>query len=300
LQCASSLREWLVDDQRLEFGLTLKRGTRSLLPCPRCRNSLCRSKFSAATIHHCLACSLIWLPPAEAAKMPLRPERGWEQGNDWPSASLEGIKWGPHPPLATLALLSCFLLISYLLWKREIPDYLVCFPRDPLRYFGLPLALSLFTHGSLAHLAGNAYFLLHAGSALETHLGWQKLLLLFFLSGLGAKLSQALFTDMGSLGASGAVSGVLVALAASQPNALYVFRPTAFLRGVPVLSLLAVSIRIPIWLCVAAWFGWDAFAMGYFQGEAASGVGHAAHLGGGLTGALLSLQLLPSAKEKAA
>jgi membrane associated rhomboid family serine protease len=283
-QSISSLREWIEGEHRFEFGLRLRKGKQGSLPCPRCNKRLLCTKVFGECIEHCAGCELAWLTPSACAKMPL--SQGSKRERESPLAPFEGLKWGPYPPFATLAILFLFALVAFVLHGREIPEYFVCMPREPLRYLGFPFLLSIFAHGNFAHLACNLYFLFLAGTALETHLGWKRFLLLFFLSALGAKISQAAHTNMGSLGASGAVSGVLMALAALQPSALYVFRPLFLLQGLPVFSGLAVSIKLPIWLCVVIWSAFDALSLGQFREGAFSQIGHAAHLGGALTGAL--------------
>ena len=76
----------------------------------------------------------------------------------------------------------------------------------------LSLFSSLFLHGSFMHLAGNMLFLYIYGDNVEHQLGRIKFLLMYFLTGVIATISFAVFAgnSMAPLvGASGAISGVL-------------------------------------------------------------------------------------------
>src|SRR5687768_7068823 len=83
----------------------------------------------------------------------------------------------------------------------------------------LTLIISMFMHGGIAHIAGNMLFLWIFGDNLEDRLGHVRYLIFYLLCGLIASLAHVFTTaafageqaDMlvPSLGASGAISGVL-------------------------------------------------------------------------------------------
>src|SRR5262245_53359980 len=76
----------------------------------------------------------------------------------------------------------------------------------------LPVFYSMFLHGSVAHVAGNCWFLWIFGNNVEDRLGPVKYLLLYLLAGVAAALAQfAAHPDstIPMIGASGAISGVL-------------------------------------------------------------------------------------------
>ena len=75
------------------------------------------------------------------------------------------------------------------------------------------LLTGIFLHGSIIHLLCNCYSLYILGSQIESLLGKFKYLVIYFFSGLtGALLSTILGGDAGSIGASGAIFGLMGAL----------------------------------------------------------------------------------------
>jgi membrane associated rhomboid family serine protease len=80
----------------------------------------------------------------------------------------------------------------------------------------LTLLFSMFMHGSLAHLGGNMLYLYIFGDNVEDRLGRLRYLIFYLVCGLAASLSHIAVTYLfggdpriASLGASGAISGVL-------------------------------------------------------------------------------------------
>jgi membrane associated rhomboid family serine protease/Zn-finger nucleic acid-binding protein len=303
---ASTLRAWIVDDYQVDFGLTLEKNKKGRRCCPRCNKQFLLSRFYQLPIEHCSGCSLVWLTDALLERMPLKPECDREHsGSSVPIpltlrlrpgveavddiySPFEGVRRGKETPWATLALVLAFAAFSYAFWYLGEPGYFVALPREPFRYFGLPLLLATFTHTDWPHLFGNAYFLLMAGTVVESHLGWRRFLALFVVCAVGARIAHALNTGVGSLGASGAISGIVIALVATQPKAFYSYRPLGSVLSTPLLGdLFTVSLRVPIWLWAFAWFGFDLFLMS-LESWYHDGVGHAAHLGGAVLGALLA------------
>lgn len=71
------------------------------------------------------------------------------------------------------------------------------------------LVSAIFVHASLLHLGLNAYGLYILGPALEKFYGWQKFLVIFVVSGLGGTLATLWWGDSPSVGASGAIFGII-------------------------------------------------------------------------------------------
>jgi hypothetical protein len=127
------------------------------------------------------------------------------------------------------------------------------------------LVTSIFTHASFEHLFFNMFGLLLFGTLLENIVGRKRWLLLFFTAGIvGSLATIPLYTA--SLGASGAIFGLMGALAVFRP------RMTVYISWVPM----------PMALAVAVWAAGD--LMGLFI---PSGVANAAHLAGLGVGLLL-------------
>jgi membrane associated rhomboid family serine protease len=141
-----------------------------------------------------------------------------------------------------------------------------------------------FVHGGMAHLAFNMITLFFFGPLLEGVLGPAAFLLLYFGSDLFANgLTFAMHRNdphYASIGASGAISGVLFAFCLFAPFAkLYVF----FAIPMPaiVFSILYVVVSV--------------YAMGQREEGQMGGIAHEAHLGGAIGGVLITIALVPAA-----
>ncbi|MEJ5287487.1 rhomboid family intramembrane serine protease [Bacteroidetes/Chlorobi group bacterium Naka2016] len=132
-----------------------------------------------------------------------------------------------------------------------------------------------FIHGGIWHLFFNLFALWMFGVELESIWGSRKFLTFYLLSGIGAGLFQLfiapLFAEpLPTIGASGAVFGVLTAFGFTFPN-----RPV---------FMFPIFIPIPAKFFVILYAGL-AFLLG-ITGSAGN-VAHIAHLGGAVTGFLL-------------
>jgi membrane associated rhomboid family serine protease len=148
----------------------------------------------------------------------------------------------------------------------------------------LTLLTSMFMHGGIAHLLGNMLFLWIFGDNIEDELGHARYLAFYLVCGVLASLahvfaSAALGRDMlvPSLGASGAISGVLGAYILLHP-----------FRRVTVL-LFRILTEVPAWVAIGMWFVFQIISSLGMLGAGAEkgGVAYAAHVGGFLAGAIL-------------
>jgi rhomboid protease GluP len=73
------------------------------------------------------------------------------------------------------------------------------------------LVTSTFLHGSIMHLFFNVYVLYSLGSTLERLLGTSRFVVLYLASGLGGALLSLVFLEGTSVGASGALWGLMAA-----------------------------------------------------------------------------------------
>ena len=158
----------------------------------------------------------------------------------------------------------------------------------------LTLVTSMFLHGGIAHLFGNMLFLLIFGDNVEDKLGHIKYILFYFLCGILAGLSHvtaSVVLDQNllipSLGASGAISGVLAAYILLFPH-----------RGVHVWIFFFV-VTLPAFIVVGMWFVFQVLnGMGSLGGQETGGVAYAAHIGGFIAGLLLIKKFLPADKRR--
>ncbi len=150
------------------------------------------------------------------------------------------------------------------------------------------LISSQFLHGGLLHLAGNMLFLWIFGNNVEEKLGHIKYLFFYLTCGVLASLTQWYFSQnssIPSLGASGAIAGVLGA---------YVLRfPQAEILGVIPLGFFFPTFRVPAFYFLGLWFVEQAFyGLASLEtptniGMESGGIAYWAHAGGFLFGAIL-------------
>ncbi len=146
----------------------------------------------------------------------------------------------------------------------------------------LTLFTSLFMHGDWLHLGGNMLFLWIFGDNVEHRIGHVAYLVFYLLAGVVASFAQ-IFTDTDSiiptLGASGAISGVLGAYLVMFPtNRVTVFL-LRFLLPVPAI------VAIGMWAVFQFISGIGAASVAAETG----GVAYMAHIGGFVAGLLAGL-----------
>lgn len=151
---------------------------------------------------------------------------------------------------------------------------------------GLPfltLVTSLFLHGGFFHLAGNMLYLWIFGDNVEDRMGSARFLFFYLLCGVIATLVQV-YADFSSkvpvLGASGAIAGVLAAY-------LLLFPKARVMVLVPIFYFLRTLI-LPAWLVLGGWILLQVVAVEISPLKTGGGIAYYAHLGGFLTGLLLT------------
>jgi membrane associated rhomboid family serine protease len=144
----------------------------------------------------------------------------------------------------------------------------------------VPYFTSMFLHGSWMHVIGNMWFLFIFGDNVEDYLGHFKYLTFYILTGLIAMAAQVavnVHSTMPTVGASGAIAGVL--------GAYFVLYPRA-----RVLTWFFIFVLwVPAWIILGYWFVLN-FLSGTassVQGQNMGGVAFWAHVGGFAAGALL-------------
>lgn len=154
-------------------------------------------------------------------------------------------------------------------------------PFDAVPYWLTPLTATLL-HGGILHIGLNLMMFIICGRQVESVLGGGRLALLYVAGAYGAASAQYLVDPTSMvpmIGASGAISAVL------GTYALMFGRGKV--RSIGPLSALAVR---GLWLAVA----WTAIQWGVSYASAAGpfGVATAAHVGGFITGLILTPALL--------
>jgi len=138
----------------------------------------------------------------------------------------------------------------------------------------------MFLHGSFWHFLGNMWFLYIFGDNVECHLGSLRFLGFYILSGLFSALFHFLlnmYSPMPTIGASGAIAGVMGAYFLLYPGA-------RILTLIPIL-IFPLFIHIPAFVFLGLWFLMQ-FLNAAGQ-QAGSNIAWWAHVGGFITGIVL-------------
>ncbi|MTJ50628.1 rhomboid family intramembrane serine protease [Dolichospermum sp. UHCC 0259] len=152
------------------------------------------------------------------------------------------------------------------------------------------LFTSQFLHGGWWHLISNMVYLWVFGNNIEDRLGHFKYLLFYLICGAIAALCQwfiGIYSTIPSLGASGAISGVL--------GAYLIWFPQARITTLVFLGFFITTINIPALVVIGIFFIQNLIA-GFASLQAAAkmsvetgGVAYWAHLGGFVVGSIFAL-----------
>ncbi len=152
---------------------------------------------------------------------------------------------------------------------------------NPVIY--IPFISNIFLHGGWGHFIGNMWTLFIFGDNVEDRMGRFRYLLFYLICGALASathyyLYQA--STIPSLGASGAISGVMGAY-------LFLFPKSRIIFFIPVLFI-PFFIPIPAFIYLIIWFAGQ-FLSGTYTlfHNVAAGIAFWAHIGGFLSGVLI-------------
>jgi len=143
------------------------------------------------------------------------------------------------------------------------------------------LITSMFMHGGWAHLLGNMLFLWVFGDNIENRIGHMRYLIFYLVCGIIASLSHVFVSGSDSLtpslGASGAISGVLGGYLLLFPS-----------RRVRVIMGRGIT-TVPAFVALGIWIVFQVISqMGVLGGDqGGGGVAYAAHIGGFIAGLAL-------------
>src|SRR5215469_2854443 len=156
------------------------------------------------------------------------------------------------------------------------------------------LFTSMFLHGGWMHVLGNMLFLWVFGRNVEDLLGSARFLVFYLVCGLAAALTQILtnlYSPVPTIGASGAIAGVMGAYLVKFPRARIVTLLPIF--------FFFTTMEIPAALLLLFWFGMQFLSgIGSLTETDYSGGGVAffAHIGGFVAGMLL-VKLFPERRR---
>jgi membrane associated rhomboid family serine protease len=142
---------------------------------------------------------------------------------------------------------------------------------------------SMFMHGGLMHIAGNMLYLWIFGDNVEDMLGPVKFVVFYLACGVAAAGAQILSSPnstVPTLGASGAIAGVL--------GAYLITHGGARVFSIVTLGFFWTTAWIPAWLVLGLWFVLQIFSQtALLASPQTGGVAYMAHIGGFVAGAFL-------------
>ncbi len=201
-------------------------------------------------------------------------------------------------PLLTVTLIAVNLLVFlyqvslspkagqlFVFQFGAIPSVVSGDQRLPSQVAVIPPVLSLFSsmflHGGWMHLIGNMWYLWIFGDNIEDAMGRMRFLSFYIISGLAASLCHALTnltSQIPTIGASGAISGVL--------GAYFLLYPQARVLVLIPLGFFTRLIYVPAIVALGFWFLLQLLS-GTMSDVQGGGVAWWAHIGGFIAGMLL-------------
>src|SRR4029453_2046048 len=184
-------------------------------------------------------------------------------------------------PWATWLLSAVIICASLVAFSnlREVVQRFGLIPAEATRLGGLTFVTSFFLHAGIIHLAGNMYFLLAFGHAVENFLRPLRYLALIALAAFIGDLAHIALdprSQIPCIGASGGIAGVITFYALNFPRMRLAFLMRwgfVWFRW----------IRLPAWFVFVLWILFQ--IIGTLEQKAGmSSVSSAAHLGGAATG----------------
>jgi membrane associated rhomboid family serine protease len=197
----------------------------------------------------------------------------------------------PYVTIALIVVNSVIFLFELSLDPFSRNHLIYAYGIVPDRLHVATLVTSMFLHGGWMHIIGNMWFLWIFGDNIEDILGHGKYLFLYFACGVAAGILFVLtspYSRVPTIGASGAIAGVMGAYVVKFPHAR-------------VLTLLFIfvfvtTIEVPAVIMLVYWFVIQLFSgLGSIADShvAQGGVAWFAHVGGFLAGMLL-VSILPT------
>jgi membrane associated rhomboid family serine protease len=187
---------------------------------------------------------------------------------------------GPLSPAVKALIVTNVVMFLAMPFVPAIADYLTLVPADVLHGRVWQVVTYMFLHGNLAHIFFNMLALWMFGTELERMWGTPFFVRYYFATGIAAAFTTIVFSmapmpitaklfGLGTIGASGAIYGLLLAYGLTFPN-----RPLLLFLLFPVPAKYAVMIFGGIELFLSA-------------SDVGGGVAHITHLGGLAAGYVL-------------
>jgi membrane associated rhomboid family serine protease len=202
----------------------------------------------------------------------------------------------------TAALDNLFLAAGVVPIEFTHPGTLVG-PPPPLGTPITTLFTSMFLHGGLLHIASNMLYLFIFGDNVEDRLGHLGFFIFYFACGIVAGLTHIVVNNLvggdgaqiPSIGASGAIAGVLAAYLVLFPHAQV--RTLIFIGPFILVPRIAAAFLIVFWFITQFISGLTALSS--TAQDASGGVAVWAHVGGFIAGLILVRVIRPRERQPA-
>lgn len=209
----------------------------------------------------------------------------------------------------TIVIVNVLIFLGYMgLRGQELEKLLLYFGLVPVRYTSgevaqhfnifeqiIPFFTSLFLHGGLLHLIGNMWSLWIFGDNIEDHFGHWRFLLLYIVFGImagGLHIATNLGSAVPTIGASGAIAGVMGAY-------MILFPRSRVITLIPIFIFIQL-VEIPAPVFFILWFLLQLFygTMSMAAGGSLQNVAWWAHIGGFLAGIAAAYLIGPKKKRR--
>ena len=142
---------------------------------------------------------------------------------------------------------------------------------------------SMFLHGGWLHIIGNMLYLWIFGNNVEDSMGHLRFVIFYLLTGTIAACAHIAIqpdSTIPTIGASGAVSGIL--------GAYLVLHPHARIKTLVPLFVFFTVTYLPAWLFLVVWIGWQLLSQTLLPvASNGGGIAYGAHIGGFVAGMVL-------------
>lgn len=205
-------------------------------------------------------------------------------------------------PFITLALIAVNVVVWFYYQGAGSPDWMLASicrygmipagltgaPPDPSAPTICPqegvgwhtLFTSMFLHGGWLHMIGNMWFLWIFGNNIEDSMGRIRYLAFYLLTGLAggaAHILSAPGSTLPTVGASGAISGIM--------GGYLLLYPRVRVQTLLIIIIFIRIIPIPAWVILLYWFVLQLFYGAALADMGQGGVAFWAHIGGFVAGA---------------
>ena len=190
-------------------------------------------------------------------------------------------------PWVTMLLIAINVVVfiyELTLDDRSLRQFFDTYGLVPAYFSWLTAFTAIFLHSGWLHIAGNMWSLWIFGDNVEDRMGHGRFLLFYLASGVVSSLFHASMmpgSPMPTIGASGAIAGVLGAYAFAFPRA-------RVLTLVPIFFFFQI-IAIPALVLLGIWFAFQFIAGTLSAGGSGGGVAWWAHIGGFVFGFLVMM-----------